>query len=135
MEGSAEGCEGKGSGSVPQENIFENQNANPAFWAHFGIVSQKLCFCFLCTEVGPRSTILDLRGTRWPMSQACGHDTHVQSTKIKVKFGGESGVDRAAPVLTTLQNQQLRRNAASRTCRTTLLCKIVSCPSSRTSAC
>ena len=93
----------------------------------------RLCFRVSCAEVGPRSTTLELRVTRWPRSAARGHGTHVQSTKIKIKVGGESVGARAFPDPTALQNQQLRRNAASRTCRTTLLCKIVSRSWNRTS--
>ena len=52
------------------------------------------------------------------MAQVSGereYGVHVPSTK-NLKIGGESGAARAAFVQATLQNQQLLRNAASRTC-------------------
>ena len=55
------------------------------------------------------------------MAQVSGareYGVHVPSTK-KLKIGGESGAARAASARATLQNQQLRRKAAIRTCRTT----------------
>ena len=89
----------------------------------------NLRFRVSCAEVGSRPTsyitTLDQRGTRCSRSVARAAMAHMyKAPKInknrRRKLGG-----RAALVPTAWQNHQLRRNGASRTFRTALLCKIL----------